>query len=123
LDRLPDPASADLERLWDKGWRKALLERAVLRVKKRVPARPWQMYDLSMLKRWPALDVARHLQVNVARVYLAKRRIGGLIRNELQRLQPPTSGRIRFAGHGWLAKRRYHANDCYLTWLSLPPYF
>jgi RNA polymerase sigma factor (sigma-70 family) len=87
LDRLPDPASTDLERIWDKEWREALLDRALLRVKKQVTARQWQVYDAYVLKQWPALEVARNLQVSIARVYVAKHRIGGMITKELRRLQ------------------------------------
>jgi RNA polymerase sigma-70 factor (ECF subfamily) len=87
LDRMPDPAEPELDQLWEKEWQQTLAQRAVQRVKKQVTARQWQLYDLYVLKEWPAREVARTLQVSVARVYLAKHRTGGLIKKEVQRLR------------------------------------
>ncbi len=87
LERVADPAGDDLERHWEEEWKATLLERALQRVKKQVEARQWQIYDLYVLKQWSAMEVARNLQINVARVYLAKHRVGALLKTELQRLR------------------------------------
>ena len=85
VDRLPDPAASELEQIWEKEWQETLLDRAIRRVKQQVPARQWQLYDMYVLKEWSAVEVARTLQVNVARVYLAKHRVGNLLKEELRR--------------------------------------
>lgn len=87
IDRVPDPGGSPLEKLWDEEWRTKLLEAACERVKREVDARQWQIFDLYALKGWAARDVARALGVNLGRVYLAKHRLGGLLKREYWRLQ------------------------------------
>ena len=87
IDRVPDPASAQLEMLWDKEWRATLLESACEKIKDRVDLKQWQMFDLYVLKEWAVKDVAKALGVSVGRVYLVKHRIAGLLKKEIQRLE------------------------------------
>jgi RNA polymerase sigma factor (sigma-70 family) len=86
INRIPSPDS-DLEPLWDEEWRKNLVDAAMQRVKARVTPRQYQMFDLYAVKEWPVAEVARTLNVTVARVYLAKHRVSRLVRQELQRME------------------------------------
>ena len=46
-----------------------------------------QMFELSALQRWPVRDVAQMLGVSAARVYLARHRVGALVKRELRKLE------------------------------------
>jgi hypothetical protein len=45
------------------------------------------MFDLFVLKEWPARDVAKTLGVTITRVYVAKHRVSKLIRKEIEILR------------------------------------
>lgn len=83
MERVPDPAMPALELLWDAEWDNNLLEAAFRRVRAKVDAKHLQIYDLCVRKRWPPSKVAQDLRVGTARVYLAKHRVGNLLKKEL----------------------------------------
>lgn len=87
IERVPDPAGVELERLWDGEWRATLLQTALERVKGQVESKQWQIFDLYALKDWKTGDVARALGVSVGRVYLTKHRVGKLLKAEVGRLE------------------------------------
>ncbi len=87
IERIPDPAGVDLEAVWDEEWEKHLLAAATERVKQRVKPEHYQMFHFYVLQHWPPREVARVLRVSVAQVYLAKHRVGALLKKELKRLQ------------------------------------
>jgi len=79
----PDIIKTVLEDQWETEWRTNLMEAATERVKEE----HYQMFDLNVLKQWPAQKVAKALGVNVGLVYLAKHRVSALIRKEVQLLE------------------------------------
>lgn len=83
LGRLPDENSDQWDQSWEVEWQKNLMESAIQRVKQRVSIEQYQMFDLFVLKEWPAREVARTLGVTSAHVYVAKHRISKLIRKEI----------------------------------------
>jgi RNA polymerase sigma-70 factor (ECF subfamily) len=83
MERVPDPAIPALESLWDEEWENNLVDAAFRRVRSKVDAKQLQIYDLCVRKRWPASKVAQDLRVGTARVYLAKHRVGNLLKKEL----------------------------------------
>ena len=87
VERVPDPNSDELERLWDQEWRRNLLEASIVRVKKRVNAKQYQMFNLYVMMQWPMNQVKKTLGVNAAQVYMAKMRISRLIKSEVRTLQ------------------------------------
>src|SRR5262245_14269910 len=87
MDRIPDPAGSELELLWDDEWEKNLIDAALEKVKRRANARQYQLFYLHVIKEHPANKVARSLGVNVAQVYLAKHRLGALVKKELNYLR------------------------------------
>jgi RNA polymerase sigma factor (sigma-70 family) len=87
MNRIPDAQSAPWEQAWDEEWHKNLMETAIIRVKRRVSIEQYQMFDLFVLKSWPARDVAKTLGVTVAHVYVAKHRIAKLVRKEVEALK------------------------------------
>jgi RNA polymerase sigma-70 factor (ECF subfamily) len=60
---------------------------ATERVKQQVSDSHYQIFDLYVLQGWPPREVARTLGVSRGQVYLAKHRVGGLVKRELKRLQ------------------------------------
>ena len=87
VERVADPAGTKLEARWDEEWEQNLMQAAVERVKRKVDAKHYQVFDLYVFKRWPVSKVARALKVNTGKVYLIKHRIGGLIKKEVAHLQ------------------------------------
>jgi RNA polymerase sigma-70 factor (ECF subfamily) len=94
LEAIPDPAGDKLEAVWDAEWENHLLAAATERVKRQVKAEQFQMFDLYVLQRWPVREVARVLGVNAAQVYLAKHRVGALLKKEVKRLERGTNCRL-----------------------------
>ena len=87
VERVPDPNSDEMERLWDQEWRSNLLEVSTVRVKKRVSAKQYQMFNLYVMMHWPMNQVTKTLGENAAQVYMAKMRIGRLIKSEVRTLE------------------------------------
>ena len=87
LADIPDPANAGLDDLWEAEWQSNLMEAALERVRRRVKEEHYQMFDLNVVRQWPANKVARVLEVNIAQVYLAKHRILALLKREVRMLE------------------------------------
>ena len=47
----------------------------------------YQMFDLHVVRGWPAVKVARELGVKMGRVYFAKYKISRLLKKETRRLE------------------------------------
>jgi RNA polymerase sigma factor (sigma-70 family) len=87
VTRLPDPASLELDAVWEEEWRKNLMEAAIQRVKQQVTPKQFQIFDLSVLRDLPMGAVAILLKVNAAQIYLARHRVGALVIKEVKRLE------------------------------------
>jgi RNA polymerase sigma-70 factor (ECF subfamily) len=87
VERVPDPNSDEMEKLWDQEWRRNLLEASIVRVKKRVNAKQYQMFNLYVMMQWPMNQVKKTLGVSAAQVYMAKMRISRLIKSEIRTLE------------------------------------
>ena len=86
VDGIADPAGSALEAIWDEEWEQNLMNAATNRVKQTVDHKQYQIFDLYVFKNWPARKVASTLKVNLGRVYLAKHRIGNMIKKEIKYL-------------------------------------
>ncbi len=78
---------AGLEEIWEAEWQANLFEAALERVKHRVKEEHYQMFDLNVVRQWPAKKVAQTLGVSTAQIYLAKHRILVLLKKEVRRLE------------------------------------
>jgi RNA polymerase sigma factor (sigma-70 family) len=87
MERIPDPAGLHLEALWEEEWQKNLTEVAIERVKSQVSPKQYQIFDLYVVKKWPMERISSSLGVNVGQIYLAKHRIGNLLKKEIRHLQ------------------------------------
>ncbi len=87
VERVPDPAGDELEKIWDREYQTTLLAAACERIKGQVDLKQWQIFDLYVLKEWRPGEVARALGVSLGRVYLAKHRVSPLVKKEIEKLE------------------------------------
>ena len=87
LNELPDTSGSVLEDLWEEEWRRHMADAAMERVKRLVSPEQFQMFEFSVLQRWPAGKVAEALGVTTIQVYMARHRVGKLVKKEIQRLE------------------------------------
>jgi RNA polymerase sigma-70 factor (ECF subfamily) len=86
-ERIPSPEGDPIGEIWEEEWTRSVADAAMERVKQRVGAKQYQMFDLYVIKAWPVREVARTLLVSAAQVYLAKHRVTSLIRKETEKLR------------------------------------
>lgn len=87
VEKLVDPASQDLDALWEAEWEKNLLAAAIVKVRRRLDPQKYQVFDLYVNKGWPPAKVAAAFDVPIAQVYLAKHRVTEMIAEEVRRLE------------------------------------
>lgn len=97
IARIPAVPGDGLEVAWEGEWRDNLLRAALDRVKQRVNPAQYEMYHLRVIEGHSSRATAQALGVSVAQVYLAKLRVGRLLRAEVKRLEAaelirPSSG-------------------------------
>lgn len=85
-ERVPDPASLNLDTIWDREWRENLLRAALDRVKQSVNPAHYEMYHLHVVQGLSPRETAHALGVSTATVYLAKHRVGRLVKRAIQKL-------------------------------------
>jgi|SRR3954447_23318126 len=86
VDKVPDPNGASLHQAWEDQWQVSAMEKAMAQVKKRVHAKQFQMFDLYVLQDWPMKRVTSALSCSITQVYLAKHRVGKVLKKEMDRL-------------------------------------
>ncbi len=87
IDRIEDPNGDVLERLWDVEWKKGIADAALARVKAQVSPKQYQIFDFYVVRQMDAQDVQDKLNVSMAQVYLAKHRVGAVLKKELAKLE------------------------------------
>src|SRR5436853_2177884 len=87
IERVPDSRGIDLDAVWETEWKENLFEAAIVRVKKQIEPKQFQIFDCYVRKAWPAQKVAARLGVNIGQVYLARHRVGGLLKKEIRALE------------------------------------
>ncbi len=86
MDRLSQDKDNVLEKMWDKEWRDNISNAALERVKGRVSPRQFQIFDCYVMKGWGVKKTSEVLGINAAQVYLAKHRVGAMVKKEVQTL-------------------------------------
>lgn len=92
IDRVEDPAGDVLSRLWNVEWKKNVADAALSRVKAQVSPKQYQIFDCYVIKQWDAKKVQDKLNVSMAQVYLAKHRVGAVLKRELAKLEDESDG-------------------------------
>jgi RNA polymerase sigma factor (sigma-70 family) len=91
-ERIPDPASGNLDAVWNLEWEKNLLAVAMDNVKQRVSPKQFLVFYQQTVNDWSARKVAQKYGLNLAQIYMAKYRISSLIKKEVRRLQQKMNG-------------------------------
>lgn len=87
IDRVPDPVSLNLDALFEAEWRNSLFTSAFEGVKQKFSLKQIQIFDLLVMKEWPAKEVAQSLGITLANAYVTKHRISAAIEKEVKRLE------------------------------------
>jgi len=87
IERIADPASLDLDKVWEQEWEQHLVTAAIGKVKQRVSPEQYQMFDLCVYKQWPVKRIAKQLGVSRGSVYLARHRITGMLKQEVKAME------------------------------------
>jgi RNA polymerase sigma-70 factor (ECF subfamily) len=86
-ERIADPASHDLDAVWEAEWEKNLLDAAMDRVKRRLDPEKYQIFDFYVNKQWAPEKVAARFGISTDLVYVSKHRVIKLIKEEVERLE------------------------------------
>jgi RNA polymerase sigma factor (sigma-70 family) len=100
IHRVPDAATSALDALFETEWRKNLFAAALERVRQTISLRQFQIFDLVVLKEWPAAEVARSLGVTLANVYVTRHRVSAAIARETKRLESQLEQAAQCQGQG-----------------------
>lgn len=87
IERVPDSNVVDLDALWEREWQENLFAAAIMRVKKKVDPKQFQIFDCYVRKEWPAQKVAEQLRISVGQVYLARHRVSAILKKEVKALE------------------------------------
>lgn len=87
IERIADPDSLDLDAVWEREWSRSIYDAAVIRARDLVSARHFQIFDLLVAQQRPSAEVAKVLRVTRAQVYLAKHRVGTIVKREMHKLK------------------------------------
>jgi len=90
IERVPDPASLQLDHIWEEQWEKNLFSVAMENVKNRVSPKQFLLFQEQVLKELPAPKVAQKYDLNLAQVYMARYRVSRLLKKELRKLRQKT---------------------------------
>lgn len=86
LANLIDPTQ-DFAAVWEAEWERHLVDQALTIVKRQARPEHYAIYHLHVVEDRPVAEVRRTLGVSSAAVYLAKHRVGALVRRETLRLR------------------------------------
>ena len=87
FDRLPGSGKGAFESMWEEEWQRHVLDAALARLKRKVDAKHYQVFDCVAIKGWTAAKAAKQLRMNIAQVYLVKHRLKGMLKKELAALE------------------------------------
>ncbi len=85
IDRVPD--GVDIGATWEAEWQRHVFQAALERLKRKVDAKHYQIFDCLVVKEWPAAKVATNLRVGIAQVYLVKHRLSAQLKREVATLE------------------------------------
>jgi len=82
-----DEVDTEFERLWDTEWEQHIRQTALERVKRKVSGRQYQLFDLHALQGLSVRATAEAAGTTLAAVYMAKSRVGRLVKKEVNALK------------------------------------
>ena len=84
VENVPDTSSNNFTEIWEREWQDNVMKAALERVKMRVSPRQFQIFECNVLQGMNATDVRRLLGVSMTQVYLAKHRVGSVLKKEIE---------------------------------------
>lgn len=87
IERIADDRTNVLDAASEAEWQQHVLDAALGRLGRRVPAKHFQVFDLYARQGWPVLRVARELGLNPAAVYLISHRLTKQLKAEVAALR------------------------------------
>ncbi|HEX5223260.1 MAG TPA: sigma-70 family RNA polymerase sigma factor [Verrucomicrobiae bacterium] len=90
IEQMPDPAADRLDEVWQREWEENLLKSAFRRVRSKVTSQQLLIFRTASIEKLSAGQVARKLGVSLAQVYLARHRVGKLLKAEVEQLRRET---------------------------------
>jgi len=90
VDLVPDPAADALDEVWQREWEQNLLDAGYRHVRAKVSSQQLLIFRLATKGDLALTQVAKKLGVSLAQVYLARHRVGKLLKTEVQRLRRET---------------------------------
>ena len=91
IERVPDTGGGGAP--WDENaveeteWRQHILDTALGRLARRVPAKHFQLFDLYARQNWSVLRISREMGVNPATVYVVSHRLTKQLKAEVAQLE------------------------------------
>ena len=80
-------APPEFETIWQAEWEQNLIDAALRRVQSQVSPRQYLLFSLATLKNVPLSTICERYEANMAQIYLARHRVGRLMKKEMARLQ------------------------------------
>ena len=87
IERVSDSRGIGLDAMWETEWKENLFKAAIAKVKRKIEPKQFQIFDCYVRKEWPATKVATRLGVSLGQVYLARHRVGALLKKEIKALE------------------------------------
>lgn len=87
IEYFKDPTTDALDAVWQKEWEENLLHAAYRKIRAKVGARQLLIFRLATVNQLPLGEVATQLGVSLAQVYLARHRVGKLLKAEIHKLR------------------------------------
>jgi RNA polymerase sigma-70 factor (ECF subfamily) len=87
IEQLSDVGGSKFDEVWNAEWHQALLDMARALVRRTVSEKQFRMFELYVLQQAPIKKVMKDLNVSAAQVYMAKYRIGMLLKKQLRALE------------------------------------
>jgi RNA polymerase sigma factor (sigma-70 family) len=84
---LPNQDGPQEDDPWENEWQHHVLDAAMERLARRVPAKHFQAFELYSRQGWPVRQVARELGLSSAAVYLYNHRLTKQLRTEVQHIR------------------------------------
>lgn len=83
VENIPDTSNNNFSDIWEREWQQNIMKAALERVKMRISPRQFQIFDYNVLQGMSATEVRKRLSVSMAQVYLAKHRVGSILKKEI----------------------------------------
>ena len=80
-------APPEFDALWETEWERNLLDAALRRVQTKVSPRQFLLFSLTVIRQVPMATIRERYDANVAQIYLARHRVGRLVKAEVAKLR------------------------------------